>query len=86
MHSDHLSDYLSLEGPVERLNGQLILRIPLEAGGQRLRQTLCPQSPIEGTDLIVALPDWLASRFRLVEGSAVHLDDRWGRLNITRVH
>ena len=79
------SDYLSLEGPVERFEGRLVLRIPLEAGGQQLRQTVCTACPVEGKDLIVAVPDWLASRFRLAEGSAVHLDDRWGRLNITRV-
>lgn len=79
------SDYLSLEGPVERFNGRLVLRIPLEAGGQRLRQTVCAECPVEGKDLIVAVPDWIASQFHLAEGHAVHLDDRWGRLNITRV-
>ncbi len=79
------SDYLSLEGPVERLNGQLILRIPLEAGGHRLRQTVCTECNVQGKDLIVPLPDWLTSSIRLAEGTAVHVDDRWGRLNIARV-
>ena len=79
------SDYLCLEAPVERLNDRLILRIPLEAGGQRLRQTLCAQCPIDGKDLIVTLPDWLAVKIKLAEGVAVHLDDRWGKLNIARV-
>ncbi len=79
------SDYLSLEGPVERLNGQLILRIPLEAGGQQLRQSVCTQCSVEGKDLIVPLPEWLSASIRLREGTAVHVDDRWGRLNIARV-
>lgn len=80
------SDYLSLEGPVEQLNGQLILRIPLEAGGRRLRETVCTECVVEGKDLIVPLPDWLTTSIRLTEGTAVHVDDRWGRLNIARVH
>ena len=80
------SDYLSLEGPVECLNGQLILRIPLEAGGQQLRQSVCGQCTVEGKDLIVPLPEWLSTSIRLREGMAVHVDDRWGRLNIARVH
>ena len=80
------SDYLSIEGPVERLDGQLILRIPLDAGGDRLRRTACMGCAVQGKDLIVPLPEWLASSIRLVEGTAVHVDDRWGRLNIARVH
>ena len=80
------SDYLSLEGPVEQLNGQLVLRIPLDAGGDRLRRTACPGCTVQGQDLIVPLPEWLAASIRLVEGAAVHVDDRWGRLNIARVH
>lgn len=79
------SDYLSLEGPVERLNGQLILRIPLEAGGRRLRETVCPECTVQGNDLIVPLPDWLTASIRLAEGTEVHVDDRWGKLNIARV-
>lgn len=79
------SDYLSLEGPVERLNGQLILRIPLEAGGSRLRETVCPECTVQGNDLIVPLPDWLTASIRLAEGTEVHVDDRWGKLNIARV-
>lgn len=78
------SDYLSLEGPVERLNGQLILRIPLEAGGHRLHETVCTECVVQGNDLIVPLPDWLTASIRLREGTAVHVDDRWGRLNIAR--
>ena len=79
------SDYLSLEGPVERLNGQLIRRIPLEAGGYRLHETVCTECTVQGKDLIVPLPDWLTASIRLAEGTAVHVDDRWGRLNIARV-
>lgn len=79
------SDTLSLEGPVERWRSQLVLRIPLEAGGQQLRQTVCSHCSVEGTDLIVPLPEWLSRSIQLSEGTLVHVDDRWGKLNIARV-
>ena len=79
------SNYLALEGPVERLNGRLVLRVPLNAGGETLQLVARTLSYVEGRDLVVLIPDWLVERMRLAEGSAVHVDDRWGRLNIARL-
>ena len=33
MYVEIMSDYISLEGPLEVIDGQLMLLIPLEAGG-----------------------------------------------------
>ena len=81
-----VNDYLSLEGPVERRGDRLVLRVPLNAGGERLRLVAHATSYVEDGRLVVVLPDWLARRMQLEEGSAVHVDDRWGRLNISRLN
>ena len=79
-------DYVALQGPVERQGDRLVLRVPLDVGGDRLRRVARTCSHLEGKCLVVRLPPWLAERMRLQEGSAVHVDDRWGRLNIARLH
>ncbi len=77
--------YLSLQCPVERHRNQLVLRIPLNVGGDQLRRVAPSLSFVEENDLVVPLPEWLAARMHLGEGSAVHVDDRWGKLNIARL-
>ncbi len=77
--------YLSLQCPVERHQQQLVLRIPLSAGGDQLQRVVPALAFIEENDLVVPLPEWLAIRMRLGEGSAVHVDERWGKLNIARL-
>ncbi len=80
------SEYLSLEGPVERREGQLVLRVPLDAGGRKLQSVARTISFVENGNLVVLIPEWLAERMRLDEGSEVHVDDRWGKLNIARLN
>ncbi len=79
------NDYLALEGPVERRGNRLVLRVPLGEGGERLKLVTRKTSYEEEGNLVVVLPEWLATRMRLHEGAAVHVDDRWGRLNISRL-
>ncbi|MGI4826775.1 MAG: hypothetical protein ACRYFU_01065 [Janthinobacterium lividum] len=78
--------YHSVQAPVERREDRLVLRIPMDAGGDKLQLVARASSFVEGDDLVVLLPEWLAQRMRLAEGSEVHLDDRWGKLNIARVN
>lgn len=80
------SEYLSLEGPVERREGQLVLRVPLDIGGRKLQSVARTISFVEDGKLVVIIPEWLAERMELAEGSEVHLDDRWGKLNIARLN
>ena len=79
-------NYISLQGPVERREDRLVLRIPLDAGGNQLQVTAKAISFVEEGNLVVLLPEWLAQRMHLGEGSEVNVDDRWGKLNITRLH
>jgi hypothetical protein len=79
-----LADYISLQGPIEREASGLVLRIPLDAGGDELH-LVCEQiSHIDGDDLVVSIPDWLAKETNLAEDTLVIVDSRDGKLNITK--
>ena len=79
-------NYVSLQGPVERRENRLVLRIPMDAGGDKLQLVAKATSFVEDGKLVVLLPEWLAQRMHLGEGSEVNIDDRWGKLNIARLH
>ncbi len=78
-------DYVSLCGPIEREGDRLILRIPLDAGGEQLHLVTCGMSEIDCDDLVVTIPDWLARKIGVAEGTCVYVDDRSGQFNITKV-
>ena len=78
-------EFVAVEGPVERLGDQLVLRVPLDEGGEMLRLVANANSYVEDGRLVVPLPEWLAVRMRLGEGSTVHVDNRFGKLNIARL-
>jgi len=84
MSSDE-EDYLSLRGPIDRESGKLVMRIPLDAGGEQLAIVARGISEIDGDDLLVTIPHWLAQKIGVSEGSEVYIDDRWGKFNITKV-
>jgi hypothetical protein len=73
----------TLEGPVERIAGALVLQIPLEYGGAALAESARGISKIEGDDLTVTIPDWLAEKLGITEGTTVVVDNRGGKFNIT---
>ncbi len=77
-------NYLSLRGPIEREEAGLVLRIPLDAGGEQLRLVCEAISQIDGNDLVIFIPDWLAEKIQVAEGTEVYVDDRDGKLNITK--
>jgi hypothetical protein len=78
------SDFISLRGPIEREGSRLVLRIPLDAGGEQLRLVCEKISEIDGDDLVVPIPDWLAEKIAVGEGTEVYIDDRDGKFNITK--
>lgn len=78
--------YLSLRGPIEREDDRLVLRIPLDAGGEQLSLVARGISQIEGDDLVVTIPDWLAEKIGVGEGTEVYVDDREGKFNITKAN
>ena len=79
-----MSDVVSLEGPLELVDGQLMLRIPLDAGGEQLAPLARGIGRVEGDCLIVIVQPWLAAQLRIGEGSLVFVDNKNGKFTITR--
>ncbi|HKN66043.1 MAG TPA: hypothetical protein VJW73_07185 [Gemmatimonadaceae bacterium] len=81
-----MDELVSLQGPVELVDGTLMLRIPLEAGGAALQTAARGISTVDEACLNITIPDWLAAKLGIAEGSIVAVDNRNGKLNITPVH
>jgi len=79
-----MNDYISLEGPLELINGQLVLQIPLSAGGDKLAQFAKGIGEVDDKYLNVIIQPWLAEQLRISEGSLVFVDNKNGKFNITR--
>lgn len=75
---------VSLEGPVELVDGELVLRIPLSAGGKELVETAGRTGVVDGEHLVIVLEPWLVKSLRVEDGSLVVVDNEQGRLRITR--
>jgi hypothetical protein len=78
-----MDDVISLSGPVELVGGELVLLIPLEAGGEALSIVARGISRIEGDYLRVTIPQWLAEKLCIAEGSEVNVNNAGGTFNIT---
>ncbi len=76
----------SLSGPVEKRDGTLILRIPLEAGGDQFIDCSKGISKVEGEYLIIEIPEWLSGMLRIEKGTVVSVDNRNGKFNIQPVN
>ena len=76
-------DYItSLEGPVELVDDKLTLRIPLAAGGTELIECSRGIAHVTGEELHIIVPQWLATKLGILEGSRVVVDNRDGKFNI----
>jgi hypothetical protein len=74
---------VSLSGPIEESDGELVLLIPLSAGGYILAATARGIGQIEGNFLKVTIPPWLAAKLEISAGSIVNIDNTGGKFNIT---
>jgi hypothetical protein len=77
-----MSEIISLTGPVELSAGELVLQIPLEAGGRQLAGVARGIGRIHGDVLRVTIPQWLADKLRIREGSTVSVNNVGGKFNI----
>ena len=75
----------SLEGPVESIDGRLLLRIPLATGGAKLKRSASGISHVDGDFLIIVIQDWMSAKLNITEGSIVEVNDRDGRFTIVGV-
>ena len=79
-----MAEVVSLEGPVEVVNGELAILIPLEAGGSVLAPLAKGIGEIDGDFLKVIIRPWLAEKLRIAAGSLVIVDNANGKFTITR--
>ena len=79
-----MNDFISVEGPVERIGEDLMIRIPLTQGGAELAHVAHGIGQIEGDELRVVIEPWLAEHLRIGEGSLVIVDNKDGKFTITR--
>ena len=79
-----MEDYISLEGPLENIDGQLKLLIPLEAGGDKLAPFAHGIGEIDGEFLKIIVQPWLAEKLRVTTDSLVVVDNKDGKFTITR--
>jgi hypothetical protein len=79
-------DVASLQGPVEKVDGKLSLRIPLEAGGDQFVEFSRGIAEVQGEYLIIVIPEWLAAMLRIEPGDMVCVDNANGKFNIHPVN
>ena len=77
-----MEDVMSLEGPVLKVNGELVLFIPLSPGGEELIQLSRGISEVEGEFLRINIPAWLAAVLRIEEGDLVCVRKAGGMFRI----
>jgi hypothetical protein len=73
---------MSLEGPVLKINGELVLIIPLSAGGDGLVDCSRGISESRGEFLKIVIPEWLAGMLRIEEGDLVCVNNSDGKFHI----
>jgi len=79
-----MAEVISLEAPVEMVDGELAILIPLEAGGAALAPLAKGIGDIDGEFLKVIIQPWLAEKLRIDAGSLVIVDNANGKFTITR--
>jgi hypothetical protein len=79
-------DVLTLQGPVENLDGMLALLIPLNEGGDRFVECCRGISEVQGDVLKIKIPEWLSGMLRIEEGDLVSVDNANGKFNIRAIN
>jgi hypothetical protein len=80
-----MDGFASLQG-VEKVDGNLVLRIPLAAGGEEFVECSRGVSEIKDGYLVIEIKQWLAGVLRIEQGDLVSVNNADGKLNITPVN
>lgn len=75
---------ISSSGPLESVDGKMLLQIPLDAGGRDLAPFAKGIGQVEGEFLVVEVLPWLAEKLHVHVGSKVIVDNLEGKFRITR--
>ncbi len=73
---------LPIKGPVELVDAQFCLQIPLDVGGDQLAPLTKGIATVEGDTLKVIIPDWMMKLMNLCIGGLVTVDIVEGKFNI----
>ena len=77
-----MGNVTTLQGSVEKVDGKLVLYIPLSAGGDQFIECSKGISELQDEYLKVVIPEWLAGTLRIEEGTLVAIDNMNGKFNI----
>ena len=72
----------SLRGPIESVEGKLLLRIPLAAGGTELIACTQGIGEVQGEYLCIHIMEWLAQKLDVSAGTFVVVDNANGKFNV----
>jgi hypothetical protein len=76
---------ISLQEPVLKIDGELVLLIPLNGGGNELADCSRGISEVQGDFLKIVIPEWLAGLLRVDEGDFVIVHNTHGKFHIHAV-
>jgi len=62
-----MDDFVSIVGPVERVGPDLVIRIPLDVGGEELAPLAGGIGEIKDGYLCVVIKPWLAKKLQIVQ-------------------
>jgi hypothetical protein len=79
-----MSQQISVECLLKRVDENLTLQIPLADGGDKLVPLARAIGQVIGDNLVVIVLPWLADILRIGDGSLVVVDNHNGKFNITR--
>lgn len=79
-----MENVMALEGPVLKVNGELMLLIPLEDVGTQVVERSRGISEVQGDFLKIVIPEWLAGMLEIEEGDLVRVSND-GALHISPV-
>jgi hypothetical protein len=77
-----MEDVMLLEGTVMKVNGELVLFVPLSCGGDELVACSRGISEVQGDFLKIVIPEWLAGLLRIEEGDLVCVHNGDGTFHI----
>ena len=75
---------VSIKGPLEKIDGKLMLQIPLAVGGRELADCTKGIGRIEGHFLKIEVLPWMAEKLGVSEGSVMAVDNTTGEFRMQR--
>jgi|GEM_PF-1481359 len=75
-------EMMSLKGPVLKVDGQLMLLIPLDSGQAGVAERSLGISEAAGNFLKIVIPEWLAGLLRIEEGDLICVSNGDDELHI----